>query len=550
MKENKILFFFSLIIIIGFLLPVIYLIVGNYVFTFTGASKSGQIFDYSNLETAIANTLIFSIGGAFLGTILGFIFTWIIVRTNVPAKNILRILLLLSLSMPFLVKAFAWIFLLSPQIGIINVIFYKIFGNILFNIYSLPGMIFVFGIGGLPLAYFTLEPVLNSIDSSLEEYARTCGSRLLSVIRYITIPIVLPAIMSVFILLLIIGIDNFDYPLILGLPAGINTLSTLIYDWLYEYIPPNFGAAAFTSIFYIIITFSLFFFYYLSTRRIFKYVTITGKMKEKTYHNLGKWRYAALAVCVIILIPSFVLPFITIIAMSFLNSFNLLSGFRFTIINYVKFFNLPLLYQGLINSLSFSIIAGLATTFIAFLLSYSALRSKVKGSRVIEILSNIPLAFPGIVYGLALFWTFLLLPGLSYYIYGTIIPLVISLIFIRLPYSIRIVSNNLVQISPDLEEASKVCGGSFSRTIFRILAPLLNRGFINSFLYTLIDSLRELGGIILLVTPQSEVLIILLLQLYDQTALALNIVAAGSVVLTMIVAAFLLISLIIDRRHE
>ena len=97
------------------------------------------------------------------------------------------------------------------------------------------------------------------------------------------------------------------------------------------------------------------------------------------------------------------------------------------------------------------------------------------------------------VYGVALFWTFLLIPGMSW-LFGTIWPLVIALVFIRLPFSTRIVSGNMVQISNDLEDASQVAGAGFTRTFTRVLMPLIKEGLFNSFVYTLIDSMRELGG--------------------------------------------------------
>lgn len=545
MRGNKIFFSLSLFFLALFFIPVAYLILGNYILA-TSTLKQINQFSFSELGNAILNSLIFAIGGASLATILGFIYAWISIRTNVPLKRLLRALTLLPLATPMLIKAFAWIYLFSPQIGIINNLARQIFGiEVLFNIYSLPGIIFAFGLGGIPLAYIIFEPVLKSLDSSLEENARVCGSGLLTVFRKVTIPIIFPAILSIFILLLIVAFDNFDYPLILGTPVNIYTLATLIYYWVYEYIPPNYGLASLTSVFYVVITFTLFYLYYLSTKRIFKYITVTGKMSERTLYNLGKWKYLALSICIIIIIISFFLPFSIVMLMSFSGSYQLNN---FTLNNYIQFFNLPLVYQSMENSLLFSFGAGFGATLIALLLSYSALRSKIKGSRIIEIFSNVPLAFPGIVYGLALFWTFLLFPVISYLIYGTLIPLIISLIFIRLPYSVRIVSNNMLQLSPELEESSTVCGGSFLTTVRKILIPLLNKGLINSFLYTFIDSLRELGGIILLVTPQSIVLIILLLQLYDQSAWALNVVAAGSVILTVIVSVILIILEVVNRK--
>jgi iron(III) transport system permease protein len=183
-------------------------------------------------------------------------------------------------------------------------------------------------------------------------------------------------------------------------------------------------------------------------------------------------------------------------------------------------------------------------------MSYGALKSKVKGGRITELFSSIPLAFPGIVYGVALFWTFLMLPGISGLIYGTIFPLVIALTFVRLPYSIRMISGGLMQISKELEEAARLSGASWFKNFRQIVLPLLKNSLVNSFIYTFINSIRELGGVILLITPGSIVLTVLLLNYYSAHAGALNTIAAASVFLSIIIMLLLAIPTIIQRYSE
>jgi iron(III) transport system permease protein len=213
---------------------------------------------------------------------------------------------------------------------------------------------------------------------------------------------------------------------------------------------------------------------------------------------------------------------------------------QFTLQNYVDAVHLPLFYQSILNSVLLGITAGVAVTMIAVFMSYGALKSKVRGARLTEFIGIIPLAFPGIVYGLALFWTFLLFPGVNL-LYGTIWPLVLALIFVRLPQSIRMVSGNLMQLADEMEEASRVAGASWRTTLRRIVLPLLKGGITSSFIYTFINSLRELGSVIILVTPQSMVLTVLLLNLYSQHAMALNTIAAAGVILCLIIAMPLVI---------
>jgi len=216
--------------------------------------------------------------------------------------------------------------------------------------------------------------------------------------------------------------------------------------------------------------------------------------------------------------------------------------------SYITAFQIPSLFQSLETSFLFGIIAATLATVVGALLAYSALKTKGRGGRFAEYISAIPLAFPGVVYGVALFWTFLLVPGLNL-IYGTIWPLVISLVFIRLPFSTRIVSGNLVQVSDELEEASQVAGAGFFRTFARVITPLIKNGLFNSLVYTFVDSLRELGGVIILATAQTTTFTVLLLHYYNTSTLfsSIDTVAAASVVFTGLIALLMAAAGVVRR---
>ncbi|MEM2466691.1 MAG: iron ABC transporter permease [Candidatus Bathyarchaeia archaeon] len=532
-------------------MPVIFLVYGSYFFKFGDPSKSFIEIVFTPLTGKLfINTIIYAVGGAVVATTLAVIYAWIVVRTDIPGKKFFELLPFLPLTMPFIVKSFAWIYLFSPRIGMVNILFKQLFGvGPVFNIFSMEGMIFALGMGGVPLVYLTVEPAIKAMNPALEEASRVSGYSILHTFRRVSLPTLLPAILSAFILLTIIGMENFDYPFMLGRPVGIDTLATEVYYWIYESIPPRYVNAAYLSVIYIGMTFVAVCIYIYVTRQAYKFVVVTGKAPYQTVHRLGKWKCAAFAICFIIIFFVFFLPFGTILLMSFTPFLYLGGGainITFTLSNYEKALQLPLFYKALTNSILLGLTAGLFASLIALVLSYAALKSKVKGSRFIELISSMPLAFPGIVYGLALFWTFLLFPGVSKLLYGTIWCMVIALIFIRLPYCVRIISGNLIQVADELEESSRVAGASWGRTFFRIILPLLKKGITNSFLYTFINALRELGAIIILATPQSVVLTSLLIQLYSQHAMALNTIAAASVILCLLI----MISLLIPSVYE
>jgi iron(III) transport system permease protein len=555
MRGSKLPLLFSLLFLVVFLVPIFYLVYGSMFFQIGGATLTLETF--VNVMTSpktgylLVNTLVFAGGGALLATLLATAYAWIIVRTDVPAKRLLELLPILPLTMPFLVKAFSWIFLFSPHNGIVNLLFEQVFGvKSVFNIYSMLGMIFAIGVGGLPLAYLTIEPAVRALNPALEEASRVAGNGILKTLWRITIPVLIPAILSAFLLLLIIGLGNFDYPFMLGNPAGIQTLATQVYFAIYEIQPPQYGVASIISIIYMALAICTVSVYIYATRRTFKFVVVTGKAARESVHSLRRWKYVALAVCFMILFFAFLLPYGTLVMMSLTSFLSAVGGhvqFSFTLDNYVAALNLPSFYLAIRNSLALGLAAGAIGTGIAAVLSYAALKSKVRGARFVEFISSIPLSFPGIVYGLALFWTFLLLPGISNVIYGTIWPLVVALVFLYLPYCTRMVSASLIQIADELEESSRVAGASWGRTFYKIVLPLMRRGLLNSFLYAFINSLRELGAVVLLVTAQSIVLTTLLLNLQSQHAFALNTVAAASVFLSIFIMVALAIQAYIRR---
>ena len=164
-------------------------------------------------------------------------------------------------------------------------------------------------------------------------------------------------------------------------------------------------------------------------------------------------------------------------------------------------------------------------------------------------MASLPLAFPGVVYAIGLIWTFLTIPGLGY-VYGTNWILLFSLMIIWLPYAIRIVSTSLIQIADEMEEASSVLGGGWLRTFTRVTMPLLRGGIVNSFIYVTVDSFRELGAVVLLSNASSILLIVLILNIYEQTASALPVVAALSTLMTLMLAATIIVTRVLTRSRR
>ncbi len=530
-----------------FLLPIFYLYYGAYLFGSGGIDFSV----FSKEFTPLVHTLETGLGAAITSTALGSIYAWIVARTDVPAKRLLNAIPLLALTMPLLTKGFGWIFLFSPQIGLVNGALMGLFHlpSAPFDIFGMWGIIFATGIGGTPLAYLIMKPALDSFDPSLEESSRVAGNSPFRTFTRVTLPGILPAVASVFFLLFIDSMSLLDYALILGEPVRYNTLATEVDYWASESIPPHFGYAATIGVEYIAITLILVTIYVWFTRKSFSYAVIGGKGSRDTVNKLRRWKIPAFLVCITIFTFAFVLPFAMLLFMSFTRSYSFIHG---TVIatywlgNWTKALSMPLLWQSFYTSIFFAVAAGILSTVVAIFLSYGFLKSRVRGARYLEYISYMPFVIPGIVYGLALFWTFLFLPGVSDLLYGTIWPMVIAVTFVYLPKSVRMISANMVQISNELEESPRVSGLGWWRSFWRVVLPLIKGGIVNSFLYTFIDSIRELGAVILLTTSSTIVLDVLLLELWTTQASSLGVVSAASVIVTLFIGGVLLVAEIVN----
>ena len=554
MFSNRILLVVAVFVFFLLLIPLFALYVGITIFPSLGTTSFSflQFIEMPGTLNLVENTLEFSIVSAIFTTIFATTYAWFVARTDVFGKRFLELLPVLGLSVPLLFKAFAWSFLLNPHAGIINTILGQLFGSGApnLNIETMAGLIFVQSFTNVPIVYLIILPAMKSMDSALEEASRITGKGMFTTFRDVTFPLVRPAVFSAFLLAVIGGVGSFEYPFILGIPGRIHVLATEVYFWAQGRVPPAYGTAGEISVLYSIITLIGVTVYIWSTRRSFKFQVVTGRSVSKNVQRLGWMRYLGVLVCFGILFFEFVLPFLTLFLMSTTTLYS--SGVNNVRINfpssYVDAFQIPSLFASLKTSFEFGAIAAVLATLVGALLAYSSLRVKTKGARFAEYISALPLAFPGVVYGVALYWTFLLVPGLNL-VYGTIWPLVISLVFIRLPFSTRIVAGNLVQVSNEMEDASQVAGAGFFRTFTRVVMPLIRNGLFNSLVYTFIDSIRELGGVIILTTAQTMTFTVLLLHYYNTETLytSIDTVAAASVVFTGIIALLLAVASVVRR---
>jgi iron(III) transport system permease protein len=443
------------------------------------------------------NSFIFAGGSALIATGLATMLAWISIRTNAPFRKVFELTAIVPNIFPPVMLAVAWTVLLSPRTGLINRLLMQLFdlSEAPLNLYSLWGMIFTEALITTPLAFLMVSASLYSMDPSLEESARVAGSNNLQVAWRITFPIIRPALLAAVMLNFVRAIESFDTPAIIALPARIEVFTTKIYREAIGAFPPNQNLAAAYGVSLLLITMSFVYFYRHLTERSERYVTVTGRGYRPILIDLGRWRYPAAGVAGLILTLIFVLPFLVLIYVSFIEYIHVPGAKTWSLLtldNYRNNLTDTRTYRALQNSLLLAV--GGATLCM-----------------LLAALTFIPWAFPGTALAIGLLWTYVYVP---LPIYGTLWILLIGYITRFLPYGLRTMTSTIVQVHDDLPQASMACGASFLTTFRRIMLPLLRPGFIAGWIILATIFLREFSTSIFLYSPGAEPLGPLLYHFY------------------------------------
>jgi len=512
------------------------LTLNNYVVVFS---------DPKTLELLV-NSLAYALGSALLGVSIATVLAFITTRTNAPLREYFIFIPILPIILPGMVDNLAWIYLFSPNSGLANTWWRNLtgFADPLFNIYSLPGMVWVMGISLVPLAYLVISSAFQTMDPSLEETARISGSSLFSIFRKITIPLMFPAILSVYLLTFILAFESFETPAMIGLPAGIDVFMSQIYQAVVWAIPPSYGLGTAYASIILVITMTAVYLYRKATSRQEKFQVITGKGYQPGILDLGKWKWLGTGILCLYVFVHIVVVFGMVLILSFQTYWDPtnLFGSNLTLRNYETVLSQRRIISSLINSATVSVVSATIVVIIAAILTYISRRKNIRGAGLLEGFGTLPLAFPGFILGLGLLWTFLTVPiG----VYGTVFVLMLAFLVKYMPQGIRFANGALIQIQDDLEESSSVTGAEWTYTVQKIILPLLKPALISAWIYIFVLTFRELSSIIFLVTPNNQVISAILWDLFVNGSVEL--LAATSMLLTLFLWTVVIIATILFK---
>jgi iron(III) transport system permease protein len=469
-----------------------------------------------NVASALGHSLIGCGGGTLLAVAIGLGFAWVVVRTNTPLKGLIASAGMLPLFVPPLVAGVAWSILASPKTGLINLVASKAGIPIHVDLYNMPGIIFVFGIYYAPYVYMFTAAALRNMDPSLEEAAEISGASATRTMLTVTFPLILPAIISGMLLSFVVMLGIYGVPAVLGTPANLSFLTTYIFA-LTAWSPPLYNTAAAVAVILMIVTGCLVWMQQkvLSGR---SFTTVAGKAFRPRPLDLGAWRWVTLAAAVLYLIVVVVLPSIALFIAAFRRFLfirdipSLFDAKQYGWQHFIKMFDNPLTMTSIYNSMKVGIITAVMGGILAFAIGYTITRSQAPGRRLIDVVTTIPVAIPGLVIGVAYLWAWI---GLPFGIYGTLLILALAFVARFLPDTVKALSTSLMQIHRELEEAAWICGKSTLGTIATVVLPLARPGVVAAMTLLFILAVRELGSSLFLYSSGTMVMAVQLLSYYD-----------------------------------
>jgi iron(III) transport system permease protein len=482
--------------------------------TFTIQHFLNIVDSLGDVKTLLGNSLIFSLGSAAVAILYGTALAWLAERSDAPFRKLAYVSAYVSFAIPGIIKVVGWIMLLGPKAGILNALGVALTGQAFFNIFSLSGMVLVESFLWIPIVFLLMSTPFRAMDPSLEEAATTAGSSGWQVFRRVTFPLAVPSVLAVLILTVIRSLEAFEIPALIGIPAGVEVLTTKIYLQIKGGLIPKYGEASAYSIILIVLVALGLIPYYRITSKTYKFTTISGKNFRPNRVALGKWRWLGAFLMLVLPLLQF-LPIVAIAWSSFLPFAQVPSRKALellTLNNYVVAFNDSGVIRSVMNSLTVSISSATVAVAITFFAAWLIVRASIKARWILDQMAMLPLVFPGIVMGIAILKMYLLLPVP---VYGTIWILVLAFIARYLPYGIRFSHSALLSLHKELEEGAMASGASWFQMVRHVVVPLIMPALLAGWIYIFLITFKELSIALLLYSPGSQVVAVTIWELWE-----------------------------------
>lgn len=480
---------------------------GNYVKIFTSPHVLG----------VALNSLAFVAGTVVVALVVSVSLAYLFERTDLPGRRFLAPSTLAPMAVPATVMAVAWVLAANPANGPIALGIERVFGYPI-NIYSLPGMILVAGIFGVPGMYVMLAPTVARLNQEFEEAAATAGAGWFTRTRKVVLPLTLPGITAASMMLVVIALEEFAIPAILGTPDQIFVFATLVQDALQ---PPSgqadYGRASAYGVLLVLLSLVMIAVYRRQTRESHRFRVVSGKGYRPAPVRLGRLRIPIAIVLGLYVLVAIVVPILTLVWTSltpFLRPISVANLHGLGFANYKAIFTNPSLTHAVVNTLVISVVTATLTAAFGFWLALASARGGRLGQALFD-LSFLVFAVPGVVLGVAVLFLYLFVP-IS--VYGTIWIIVIALTTRYIPRGSRMIQTALLQLDPALEEAGRTAGASQATVLRRVVLPLAAPAVSRTWLWVFANALGELPIALLLSSSDNRTVVVLLWDMIGESA--------------------------------
>jgi iron(III) transport system permease protein len=505
-----------------------------------------RIFTNKSNFVALRHSLEISLLTTLFATVLGTFLAWVVARTDCPGRDFFRTAFILPFITPPFIGAFAWRILLGP-VGYLNKAYMALSGaeSPLWNFYGPDGIVTVMTLHIYPLVYITTLGALERMNPELEEAAQISGSPVFAVMRQITLPLMMPSILSGAVLVFIASIANFGIPAILGFPENYYVLTTKIWEAVTLSSQANSLslAAALSVLLGLVAGAGLVLQRFYLKRK--EYTVISGKSMHPNLVLLGGHKgWLVPLLFLIVGITSFA-PIIAILLTSLVKALGISpTPANWTLQNFydVLFINRTA-RRAIRNSVVLALSSATIISLLGALIAYIVVKTRLRGRGIIDLISSMPYALPGTVVAVAMILAWLKpLPLIGVSIYNTLWILLVAYIARYLAFGVRTTSASLQQIHVSMEEAARISGATWFQTFRDIVLPLIAPGLFASWFLVFMPTLRELTISILLWSTKRETIGVMVFNLQESG----NTVASAA--LAVIMMLVLLIANIATRK--
>ena len=506
-------------------------------FNFSGAI---EILKEPETFKALMNSLIIAGMSTIGSTIVGTFFAWLVTRTDMPHKRFMKSMFLVPFMLPSFIGAMAWKMLLSPNAGFINRFFMDNLGfdGPIFNLYSYYGISAVEVMYLFPFVFIQVCGALERMDPTLEESARISGAGLFTITRKITIPLVLPSILSGALLIMLYSMAHFGTVAVLGIENGIYNIPVLIYERIHQ-SGGSFESIRTGTVLATVLVISAACIIW-AQRKILgsgHYQIIGGKSFRPMELKLRGLKYPLMFFCFAYIAFTIVLPTVVIFLVGGLSTYGLsftpenlsLDNFKFILFEY------DVTRDAIFNSVTLGLTAAIITMFAGVMISYVIVKMDVKGKGLLEFLGMLPFSVPGsvIALGVILAWS----GQFEINLYNTVWIILVAYIARYMAFSLKANSAALEQVHDSLVEASRACGATMWQSLKDIVLPLVKPGMFAAFFLIFLPSLRELTVSIMLYAPTTRTIGVAIYTLNED----------GETVISCALAAIALIIIIVGQ---